>query len=117
MNFKHHIHILEYTGSEKKRTSIYYCVHQCSWQTGKIEKNHEFIQYVVLKDNSFDTYTQKEISKLINHINITARDNLNSFSPYQLSRMLLDKSLYKKLSLHEIHHEDVMLNQHYLNLN
>ena len=74
-----------------------------------IEKNHEFIRYVVPKGNTFDIYNQKEISKLMNHINSTARDNLNGYSPYQLSLMLLDNSLHKKLSLREIHHDDVML--------
>ncbi len=100
---------LEHNASGKKRTSIYYCDPQCSWQKGMIEKNHEFIRYVVPKGNTFDIYNQKEISKLMNHINSTARDNLNGYSPYQLSLMLLDNSLHKKLSLREIHHDDVML--------
>lgn len=100
---------LEYTTSGKKRTSIYYCDPQCSWQKGMIERNHEFIRYVIPQGNTFNIYTQKDILKLMNHINSTARDDLNGHTPYQVSLMLLDNSLHKKLSLHEIHHDDVML--------
>lgn len=100
---------LEYNSCGKKRTSIYYCDPQCSWQKGMIEKNHEFIRYVIPKGSSLDSYNERQISTLMNHINSTARDNLNSYSPYQLSRMLLDNSLHKKLPLREIHHDEVML--------
>lgn len=100
---------LEYTDSGKKRTTIYYCDPQCSWQKGMIERNHEFIRYVIPQGTTLDKYTQKDISKLMNHINSTARDNLNGYSPYQVSLMLLDNTLHKKLSLREIHHDDVML--------
>ena len=97
----------EYNKSGKKRTSIYFCDPQCSWQKGMIEKNHEFIQYS--KGNTFDCYNQKDVFKLMNHINSISRDNLNGYSPYQLSRMLLDSSLYQKLPISEIHHDEVIL--------
>ena len=100
---------LEYNASGKKRTSVYYCDPQCSWQKGMIEKNHEFIRYVVPKGHSFDIYNQTQITKLMNNINSVARENLNSCAPYQLSLMLHDNSLHKKLPLREIHHDDVML--------
>lgn len=100
---------LEYNKCGKKRTSIYYCDPQCSWQKGMIEKNHEFIRYVVPKGSTFDCYNQKDVYKLMNHINSISRDNLNGYSPYQLSQMLLDNSLHKKLPLCEIHHDEVML--------
>ncbi|HEX3076887.1 MAG TPA: IS30 family transposase [Lachnospiraceae bacterium] len=100
---------LEYNKSGKKRTRIYYCDPQCSWQKGMIEKNHEFIRYVIPKGNTLDCYTQKDIYKLMNHINSISRDNLNGNSPFQLSRMLLDSSLHQKLPIREIHHDEVML--------
>ena len=36
------------------RTNIYYCDSNCSWQKAMIEKNHEYIRYVVPKGRSFD---------------------------------------------------------------
>lgn len=100
---------LEYNQSGKKRTSIYYCDPQCSWQKGMIEKNHEFIRFVVPKGSTFDTYSNNQITRLMDHINSIARDNLNGQTPYRLSELLLDSSLFRKLSIHQIHHDDVML--------
>ncbi len=91
------------------RTNIYYCDPNCSWQKGMIEKNHEYIRYVIPKGKSFDTFSQEDISLLVNHINSTARDSLNSCTPYQLSRLLLDNSLHTELSLQVIQPDDVIL--------
>lgn len=91
------------------RTKLYYCDSNCSWQKGMIEKNHEYIRYVLPKGTSFDIYSQDDITLLINHINSTARDSLNSCTPYQLSRLLLDNSLHKELSLQAIQPDDIIL--------
>ena len=91
------------------RTKIYYCDPNCSWQKGMIEKNHEYIRYVIPKGKSFDTFSQEDITLLINNINSTARDSLNCCTPYQLSRLLLDNSLHTELSLQAIQPDDVML--------
>jgi len=91
------------------KTKIYYCDPNCSWQKGMIEKNHEYIRYVVPKGNSFDGYIQKDITLMMNHINSTARDSLNGCTPYQLSRLLFDSSFHEKLSIQEIAHDDVIL--------
>lgn len=91
------------------RTKIYYCDPNCSWQKGMIEKNHEYIRYVVPKGKSFDTYTQEDISLMMNHINSSARDSLNGCTPYQLSRLLLDNALHRALSLQAIEPDEVML--------
>ena len=91
------------------KTRVYYCDPNCSWQKGMIEKNHEFIRYIVPKGHSFDGYTQAEITLMMNHINGTARDSLNGCTPYQLSRLLLDNTLHEKLSYQEISPDDVML--------
>ncbi len=91
------------------RTNIYYCDSNCSWQKGMLEKNHEYIRYIVPKGRSFDQYNQSQITLMINHINSTARDSLNGCSPYKLSLLLLDNTLHKCLSLQEINPDDVML--------
>lgn len=105
---------LEYNRSGKKRTSIYYCDPQCSWQKGMLEHNHEFIRYVVPKGYTFDHYTQRDITKLMNHINSVSRDNQNGYSPFQLSLMLQDNILHRKLSLSAIPPDDVLLKPYLL---
>lgn len=91
------------------KTRIYYCDPNCSWQKGMIEKNHEYIRYIVPKGQSFDGYTQADITLMMNHINSTARDSLNGCTPYQLSQLLNDSALHEKLSYQKIASDDVML--------
>ena len=43
---------LEHTIDSAKRTRIFYCDPQASWQKAHIEKNHEYIRYVILKGKS-----------------------------------------------------------------
>jgi len=72
------------------RTKVFYCNPNSSWQKGMIEKNHEYIRYVIPKGESLDSYTQVDAIKLMNHINSEARDNLNGCTPFRLSLLLLN---------------------------
>jgi IS30 family transposase len=74
-----------------------------------IEKNHEYIRYIVPKGAPFDGYTQEDISLMMSHINNTARDSLNGCTPYQLSRLLFGSSRLEKLSIFEIDPDHVIL--------
>lgn len=100
---------LENTKYSEIRTKIYYCNPNSSWQKGMIEKNHEYIRFVVPKGKTFDIYTQEDITKMINHINSEARDSLNGCTPYQLSQLLLSNQLHSLLSLQAIAPDEVML--------
>ena len=44
----------------ESRTAIYYCNPNSSWQKGMIEKNHEYIRYVIPKGQSLDLYSQAD---------------------------------------------------------
>ena len=55
-----------------------------SWQKPHIEKNHEYIRYVLPRGKSFDPYTQEDITLLMNHINSTRRPSLGNKAPYEL---------------------------------
>lgn len=91
------------------RTKIFFCNPNCSWQKGMLEKNHEYIRYVIPKGQSLDPYTRKETILLMNHINSEARDSLNGCSPFKLSLMLLNNKLHKLLGLKEIPPDEVCL--------
>jgi IS30 family transposase len=92
------------------KTRVFYCDPQCAWQKGRLERNHEFIRYVVPKKiGTFDNKTQEDITLMINHINSTCRDNLNGKSPYALSKLLLPDALHKALNLVEIPADKVVL--------
>lgn len=66
------------------RTSLFYCDPMASWQKPHVEKNHEYIRYVVPKGKSFTPYQQEDITLLMNHINSTKRFSLKGKAPYEL---------------------------------
>ena len=75
---------LEYTDDLTLRTDIYYCDPMASWQKPHIEKNHEFIRYVIWRGKSLNPYTQEDMTLLMNHINSTRRPGLGNKAPYEL---------------------------------
>ncbi len=91
------------------RTKVFYCNPNSSWQKGMLEKNHEYIRYVIPKGLNLDPYTQADAIRLMNHINSEARDSLNGCTPFRLSQLLLNNKLHKLLKLREIPPDKVML--------
>lgn len=91
------------------RTSIYYCDPMASWQKPGVEKNHEYIRYVLPKGSSFDHLTKWDATKLASHINSTARASLNGLPPNKLALMLLDKGAVNAFGLREIPPNDIIL--------
>lgn len=100
---------LELDNEGNQRTKIFYCNPMASYQKPHIEKNHEYIRYIIPKGKSFDNRTQEDITLMMNHINSTARASLNGNTPFKLAQMLLDTSLLDKLSLEAIPADDVHL--------
>ena len=101
--------LLEYSSDGKRRTRIFYCDPQCSWQKGSLEKNHEFIRYVIPKGNSFDFFTQNDMTLLANHINSLSRDGLNGQSPFDIAQLLQNSRLLRKCGLKKIPPDSVCL--------
>lgn len=91
------------------KTSVFYCDSYCSWQKGMIEKNHEFIRYVIPKGASFASLSQEDITLMMNHINNYPRASLNNCTPFALAEMLVDKKLLEALHYHKIMPDDVIL--------
>lgn len=91
------------------RTSIYYCDPMMSGQKGSLEKNHEYIRYVLPKGSSFDALTQWDAYKLASHINSAARASLNGLTPFKLAQMLLGTDALDAFRLREIDADGVCL--------
>lgn len=66
------------------RTSVYYCDPMASGQKGRLEKNHEYIRYVIPKGTSLNPFSQKDFALLMNQINSVKRPSLQDMSPYEL---------------------------------
>ena len=75
---------LEFTADGIARTDIFYCDPMASWQKPHIERNHEFIRYVIPRGKSLNPYTQEDMTMLMNHINSTRRPGLGNKAPYEL---------------------------------
>lgn len=90
-------------------SKLFYCNANAPYQKGRLEKNHEFLRYIMPKGTSFDVMTQEDITLSINHINSTARGSLNGCSPFELASMLLDEKLLKLLHLEPVEPDKILL--------
>lgn len=88
---------------------VFYCEPGASWQKGTIEKNHEFIRYVLPKGSSLDELTQEQTNLLMSHINSTSRDSLNGRTPYDAELLMLNENMINKLGVSKIIADDVNL--------
>ncbi len=100
---------IEKTPEGKHRTYVFYCDPYVSNQKARLEKNHEYIRYVIPKGRSMHKYTQKDISLMASHINSTARDALNGASPFDLADLLLDKKIPALTGQSHVSPDDVLL--------
>ena len=100
---------MEFTADGERRTRIYYCDPQASWQKPHIEKNHEYIRYVLPKGKSFNPYTQDDMILLMNHINSTRRSKLDGNSPYELADSAEFQRLKEAMALRAIPADEVNL--------
>ncbi len=91
-------------------THLFFCDPSASWQKGGIEKNHEFIRYILPKGSSFKNITQEDCDLFMNNINSLCRDSLNGKSPYEAMLFLCDEYILKKLNCYYIKPDDVILN-------
>ena len=91
-------------------THLFFCDPSSSWQKGGIEKNHEFIRYILPKGSSFKNITQEDCDLFMNNINSLCRDSLNGKSPYEAMLFLCDEYILKKLNCYYIKPDDVILN-------
>lgn len=105
---------LENDSFGNRRTNIFYCDPYSPWQKGFLERNHEYIRYVLPSGTSFDHLSQKQVTLLMNHINSTSRESLNGSTPFRLSLLLLPHRLHQALGLIEIPPDEVLLKSNLL---
>ena len=93
----------------EKIVNLFYCDPNCSWQKGSIEKNHEFIRYILPKGTSFASLTQEDCFKIASHINSLPRGILNNTSPYDASYYFIGEENMNKLQIKKIEYDDIDL--------
>lgn len=95
--------------TEEIISHVFYCDPGASWQKGAIEKNHEYIRYVLPKGTSFNELTQEKTNILMSNINSTSRDSLNGKTPYEAVLMTLKEEIVNKLGINKIIADEVNL--------
>ena len=88
---------------------VFYCDPMASWQKGRLEKNHEFIRYILPKGITFANLDQTQVTLVANHINSIARASLNGCTPFELTQLLIDRKLLDLCRLEKIPAKQVIL--------
>lgn len=98
----------------EKLINVFYCEPYSSWQKGGIERNHEFIRYIIPKGITFDNLNNKNITNMMNHINNIKRKSLEYNSAFQTFSKQYGEIITKKLNIKYISPEEVDLSYHLL---
>lgn len=106
---------LETSIDSSKRCWIFYCDANRSDQKAKVEKNHEYIRYIIPKGTSMDNYNQSDIDLMMSHINSTAREVLNFAIPFDMASIYLGMDTIKKLNISKIHPDNIILKSYLIN--
>ncbi|MBR4732853.1 MAG: IS30 family transposase [Lachnospiraceae bacterium] len=92
-----------------QRTKVFYCDPRHSEQKGELEKNHEYLRYVLPKGTSFDELTPERVLMTVNHVNNTARPKLHGMTPMKKALQTFDKNAMERIGLKVIPPDDVCL--------
>ena len=93
----------------ERLSNVFFCDPNASWQKGSIEKNHEYIRYVLPKGTSFAGLTQEDCNLLASHINSVPRKSLNNQSPFEAGQGFIGLDNITKLGISQIPYDDVNL--------
>jgi len=92
-----------------RRTHVFYCDPQASYQKGALENNHTFIRRIIPKGTSLDGLTQQDITLMMNHINSYARQNLGDKTPYEVFASLYGEEILRRMNVEPIQPDKVTL--------
>lgn len=99
----------------EKLINVFYTEPYSSWQKGGIERNHEFIRYIIPKGISFDNLNKKNVIDMMNNINNIQRKSLDYQTPYELFLKQYGEDISKKFHLQQIPKDEINLSYKLLN--
>ena len=102
-------HHLEFTENGMRRTRIFYCDPQASWQKPHVEKNHALIRRILPKGTSFKFLMPEDVHLICCHINSVARELFDNFCPFDLMQLEEHKTLLDVLALSKVPPDEVCL--------
>lgn len=99
----------------EKLINVFYTDPYSSWQKGGIERNHEFIRYIIPKGITFDNLTKKNAIDIMNNINNVQRKSLDYQTPYEIFTQKYGEDISKKFHLIKIPQDEINLSYKLLN--
>lgn len=99
----------------EKLINVFYTEPYSSWQKGGIERNHEFIRYIIPKGITFDNLNKKNIIDMTNNINNVQRQSLDYQTPYSIFLQQFGEDISKKFHLTLINKDEINLSYKLLN--
>lgn len=99
----------------EKLINVFYTEPYSSWQKGGIERNHEFIRYIIPKGISFDNLTKKNVNDMMNNINNVQRKSLDYQTPYSKFLEEYGEEISNKFYLVQIPKDEINLSYKLLN--
>lgn len=102
-------HDLEFTGSGTRRTRLFYCDPQASWQKPHVENNHTLIRRIIPKGTSFSFLDDQKVHLITEHINSVPREMFDNRTPFELMASEEEKKLLEFLKLTPVPHDEVLL--------
>jgi IS30 family transposase len=100
---------IEFDGEGNRRTRMFYCDPSSPFQKGAAENNHEFIRRIIPKGTSLDSFCQRDINLMMDHINSYGRKKLGDKSPYEAFAFINGKEPLEKLGCRHIPTKDITL--------
>lgn len=100
---------LEYAKGGQRRTRIFFCDPQASWQKPHVEKNHTLIRRILPKGTSFRFLTDEDVKQITRHINSVAKGVHDNRTSFDMMEKKTHKKLLSALDLTPVPHDDVIL--------
>lgn len=102
---------IEFDLQGNRRTQLFYCDPSAPYQKGSAERNHEFIRYFIPKGTDLSSFSQADISLMMDHINSYGRGSLGDKCPYDMFSFLYGEEMLDLLECHKIPPKNVTLNK------
>lgn len=103
------IHMEYDLNTGNKISSVYYCHPNSPEEKSELEKNHEYIRFLLPKKTSFQDLTNEQVKNIEDNINNIPREILGNKTPYELTKKMYPE-LIKKFNAKYIKPDDVTLN-------
>ncbi len=92
-----------------RRTRVFYCDPNASWQKGSIENNHTNLRRILEKKNSFDLLTQLDIDLVLSHLNSYIRKSYQDIPAITQFNSIFGGKILEQLNIHLIPPDNVIL--------